>query len=122
MRRPLTSFEPLDVVAVPFPFVERPVTVRRPSVVLARPPSGNRHPLLWVMMITSAENERWPGDIVISDLRAAGLPEPSVIRPAKMAVIEALGLERKGRLADADAAALRLGLRGLVQPLLSQAP
>lgn len=108
------------MLAVPFPFVERPVFLRRPAVVLAGPSSGNRHPLLWVTMITSAENKRWPGDIVIAELRAAGLPEPSVIRLAKMAVIEDLGLERKGRLADTDAGALREGLRRMLQPLLAQ--
>lgn len=105
---------------MPFPFVERPITLRRPSVVLAQPPSGNRRPLLWVMMITSAENKPWPGDIAISDLRAAGLPEPSVIRLAKMAVIDDLGLERKGRLADADAGVLREALRHMLQSLLHQ--
>ncbi|MEZ5863589.1 MAG: type II toxin-antitoxin system PemK/MazF family toxin [Geminicoccaceae bacterium] len=76
----MESFEPFDVVAVPFPYVERPVTQRRPAVVLALPPSGNRHPLLWVMMITSATNRQWPGDIPVADIEAAGLPYPSVIR------------------------------------------
>ena len=114
-------FEPRDVVSVPYPYVERPVTQRRPSVVLASPPSGNRHPLLWVMMITSVENRRWPGDIEIVDLEAAGLPEPSVIRLAKMVVIEELSIARKGRLSDADAASLLAGLHDLLRPLLTAA-
>ncbi len=118
----MQSFEPLDVVSVPFPFAERPVTQRRPSVILALPPSGSRHPLLWVMMITSLENRRWPGDIVIADLDAAGLPEPSVIRLAKMVVIEQIAIERKGRLADGDAASLRAGLNELLRPLRVAAP
>ena len=118
----MQSCEPLDVVSVPYPYVERPVTQRRPAVVLALPPSGNRHPLLWLMMITSLENRRWPGDIVIADLGAAGLPEPSVIRLAKMVVIEAIAVERKGRLANADAASLRAGLHGLLGPVLATAP
>ena len=115
----MQSFEPLDVVSVPYPYVERPVTQRRPAVILALPLSGNRHPLLWVMMITSLENRRWPGDIVIADLAAAGLPEPSVIRLVKMVVIEAIAIERKGRLADTDVASLRTGLYGLLGPVLA---
>ena len=118
----MQSFEPLDVVSVPYPYVERPATQRRPAVVLALPPSGNRHPLLWVMMITSFENRRWPGDIAITDLGAAGLPEASVIRLAKMAVIEAIAIERKGRLAEADVASLRAGLQGLLGAVLTGAP
>ncbi len=117
----MRSFEPLDVVSVPYPYVERPATQRRPSVILALPPSGDRHPLLWLMMITSLENRRWPGDIIIADLEAAGLPEPSVIRLARMVVIEETAIERKGRLADADAACLRAGLHGLLRPLLTAA-
>jgi mRNA interferase MazF len=115
----MQSYEPLDVLSVPFPYVERPVAQRRPAVVLSLPPSGNGHPLLWVMMITSLENRRWPGDILITDLGAAGLPEPSVIRLAKMVVIEAIAVERKGRLADADVASLRAGLQGLLGPVLT---
>lgn len=118
----METSEPFDVVAVPFPYVERPIMQRRPVVVLARPPSGNRHPLLWVMMITSAANRPWPGDIPIADLNAAGLPRPSVIRSAKIAVIEQLDIERKGRLATEDAAGLREALQTLMQPLLGAVP
>ena len=118
----MKAFDPLDVVAVPFPYVERPVAQRRPVVVLARPPSGNRHPLLWVMMITSAANRQWPGDIAIADIGAAGLPRASVMRPAKIAVVEELEIERTGRLAAADAVGLQNALRSLMQPLLGPTP
>lgn len=118
----MTSVEPLDVVAVPYPFVERPIERRRPVVVLANPPGGNRHPLLWVMMITSAANRGWPGDIPISDIESAGLVVPSVIRPAKMAVIERRNFERWGRLAPIDVAALRDALTALLHPLLEDEP
>ena len=53
------------------------------------------------MMITSAENKPWPEDIVIGDLELAGLPIPSVIRPAKIATIEAAEAEHKGRISSA---------------------
>ena len=118
----MAIFEPFDVVAVPFPYVERPVTQRRPAVVLALPPSDNRHPLLWVMMITSAANRHWPGDIPIVDIDTAGLSRPSLIRSTKIAVIEQIGIERKGRLADEDAAGLRRALRTLMSPLLGTSP
>ena len=44
--------------------------------------------LLWVLMITSARNPTWAGDIEINDLDMAGLPVPSVVRCAKIAAIE----------------------------------
>jgi mRNA interferase MazF len=53
-------------------------------------------------MITSASNRGWSGDIAISDFRAAGLPAPSIVRPAKVATIEARDAERLGTLAAED--------------------
>lgn len=49
-------------------------------------------------MITSAENRTWPGDLAISRYEEAGLPAPSIIRPCKIATIEARHAERLGRI------------------------
>lgn len=56
------------------------------------------HQLLWVVMITSAENRGWPGDVAINDLELAGLPAPSVIRTAKIATIEVSDATRLGKI------------------------
>ena len=53
-------------------------------------------------MITSAENRRWDDDVVVSDLAAAGLPAPSVIRCAKIATIETRDAEQIGTLVQDD--------------------
>jgi mRNA interferase MazF len=87
-----------DVIVVPFPYSDRLAEKRRPALVL----SGRRlaaYDLLWVAMITSADNKSWACDIPITDLRRAGLPAPSVVRPAKIACIEPERvLRRAGRL------------------------
>jgi mRNA interferase MazF len=110
----MPTFERWDVVAVPFPHVEIDHVKRRPALVV----SGRRwldlHGLLWVLMITSAANAPWPDDIAIDDLQAAGLRKPSVIRPAKLATVEAARCEPRGQITDPVRqqveAALRLGL------------
>ena len=84
----MPRFERFDVVAVPFPYVERPVAQRRPALVVLAG-VGAPHDLLWVLMITAAANPRWPEDVVIDDHAAAGLPIPSLIRTAKIATIAA---------------------------------
>jgi mRNA interferase MazF len=56
------------------------------------------HRLLWVAMITSAENRGWPGDVTVNDLEQAGLPAPSVIRTAKIATIEVSDATRLGKI------------------------
>lgn len=58
--------------------------------------------MLWVLMVTSAVNRGWPGDVDISDLDSAGLPVPSVVRIAKIATVEALHTEPLGQLSAND--------------------
>jgi len=87
-----------DLVKVPFPYTARPVQQRRPVLVIAVPEApGALHPL-WVLMVTSAANRGWPGDVPVSDLARAGLPAASVIRCAKIATIDARDAERIGSL------------------------
>lgn len=62
----------------------------------------DRHGLLWVAMITSAENRGWPDDVTVADHTAAGLPAPSLIRCSKIATIEARDAEPLGRASDRD--------------------
>lgn len=98
----MPAFNAWDVIKVPFPYTDRPVRQRRPALVVAANGIQQEHGLLWVLMITSAENRGWPGDVEVTDLAAAGLPSPSVIRTAKIATIEAKEAERIGTLVQAD--------------------
>lgn len=95
----MTIFEPFDVVAAPFPYVERPIKRRRPCLIIATPAEGK---LAWVLMITSEANQRWKGDVRISNLTTAGLKSPSLIRTAKIATVEVENLKRIGSLAPFD--------------------
>ena len=73
------------------------------------------HGLVWVAMITSADNEPWSSDIPIADLKRAGLPAPSVVRPAKIACIEPSRIDRRiGRLDKAAARSVSQKLRGFL--------
>lgn len=94
----MPDFETWDVIKVPFPYTDRPVRERRPAVVVAAGGIQQEHGLLWVLMITSAVNRGWPGDVLVSDLAHAGLPAESVVRTAKIATIEAKEAERIGSL------------------------
>lgn len=94
----MPGFRRGDVVKVPFPYTDRPTRQYRPALVVAAGALEDAHGLLWVVMITSAENRRWPGDVAISDPASAGLPAPSVIRTAKIATIEAADAAKLGRV------------------------
>ncbi|TAK49269.1 MAG: type II toxin-antitoxin system PemK/MazF family toxin [Betaproteobacteria bacterium] len=106
----MPGFRQGDVVKVPFPYTDRPTRQHRPALVVAAGDLESAHGLLWVVMITSAENRRWPGDVAIRDLASAGLPAPSVIRTAKIATIEAADAARLGRVPPALYRRVRDGL------------
>jgi mRNA interferase MazF len=97
---PTTAREAGTIVWVPYPHVERQQITRRPALVVSRAPLGPDGPLIWTLMITSAARPRWPGDVVIPDHEAAGLPIPSIIRTAKITTVAAASAERAGRVTD----------------------
>lgn len=107
----MPAFDRWDVIAVPFPDVERPIQQRRPALVVAARLGGSRD-LLWVLMITSAANPHWPEDVEIDDHEGAGLPIASVVRTAKIATIEARAASRLGTISERNAACVAAILRG----------
>src|ERR1700754_3572786 len=95
----MPSFEQGDVVRVPFPYTDRSTRQRRPALVVSRGGLGESGRLLWVAMITSAENRPWLEDVPFGDSYAkAGLPAPSLVRPSKLATIETSHAEKIGRV------------------------
>jgi mRNA interferase MazF len=94
----MPTFKQGDVIKVPFPYTDRPTRKSRPALVVSSGKLEELHGLLWVVMITSAQNKAWPKDITVSNLKRAGLPSPSVIRTVKIATIEAVDASKIGSL------------------------
>ena len=112
IAKPMPSFEQGDVVRVPFPYTDRATRQHRPALVVSAGGIGEEHALLWVVMITSAENRSWPDDVQLGKRYAeAGLPAPSVIRPCKIATIEARDAEPLGKVAPAIMKEVTVALR-----------
>ena len=98
----MPTFEPGDVIRVPFPYTDRATRQSRPAVVVSTAEYQDLHGLLWVVMITSARNRGWPDDVPINNQKLAGLPVPSIIRSAKIATIDASAASGLGRLSAAQ--------------------
>ena len=94
----MPAFRQGDVVKVPFPYTDRATRQFRPALVVSTGGIEDAHGLLWVLMITSAQNRGWPGDLPVSNLTGTGLPVASVIRTAKIATIEAADAAKLGRV------------------------
>jgi mRNA interferase MazF len=102
----MPNFEQGDVIRVPFPYTDRDTRQRRPALVVSNGGIGEQSALLWVVMITSAENRAWTDDVEIRDHAKVGLPAPSVIRPVKIATIEARHAEMIGKIPAATRVAV----------------
>ena len=96
----MATFSQGDVVKVPFPYTDRSTRQSRPALVVSSVDLQDAHNLLWVVMITSAENRGWPSDVPISALTRAGLPAASVIRPAKIGTIDAADASKLGSISE----------------------
>jgi mRNA interferase MazF len=99
----MATFSRYDVVRVPFPFTDRNATKHRPALVLSEGGAFNGPSGHGVMaMITSAGHSPWPLDVAITDLAAAGLPAPSIVRFKLFTLDHRLIRGTLGRLAAKD--------------------
>ena len=109
------GFDRYSVVRVPFPFTDRNSTKNRPAVVLSDPLAFNTPAGQSVMaMITSQANAPWPLDCALTDLAAAGLPAPSVVRFKLFTLDHRLARGVIGELSPADVALVRARLAALL--------
>jgi mRNA interferase MazF len=91
------------VVTVPFPFIEKDKTKRRPALIISDPSLAKEFGFYWLLMITSKTKEEWLGDVEIKSLTKAGLPKESVIRTAKLATVTAETIiAKRGEIALAE--------------------
>ena len=113
----MQTFEQGDVIRVPFPYTDRNTRQRRPALVVSAGLIGEQASLLWVVMITAAENRHWTGDVAIADHAAAGLPAPSIIRSVKIATIESSHADPIGRVPANTLKAVMARVRAAITPL-----
>ena len=104
------TYEPLDVVVVPFPFTDRRATKRRPTLVVSSAPFNEAHEQSILAMITSSGGPAWSSDVTIEDWQQAGLTVPCRVRFKLFTLDNALVLRRVGVLSPQDASAVKTAL------------
>jgi len=107
------TFEPFDVVVVPFPFTDREAERRRPALVVSSPDFNETHAQSILAMITSAGGE-WTSDVALLDWSEAGLSVPCKVRLKLFTLDDALILRKAGALSERDAEAVRSSLARFV--------
>ena len=115
------TFDPFDVVTLPFPFADRNETVVRPALVLTGSKTFGQHSgIALVAMITSAKHSAWPFDVQISDLASAGLRMPCIVRMKLNAIDLGLIARKIGRVASEDRGAIGAALREVLAEVLAE--
>ena len=103
MRMHTMTYEPFDVVIVPFPFTDAAQTKRRPALVLSQNTNlGNKIGHSILAMITSLKNAPWPLDCEIKSRDQSGLTAPSVVRMKLFTLDNRFIIRKIGHLSKDD--------------------
>ena len=102
-RKLIMTYEPFDIVVVPFPFTDTSMTKRRPALVLSQKSDfGAKIDHSVLAMITSKKNKPWPFDITIKNKKQSGLTASSVVRMKLFTLDNRFILRKIGRLSQTD--------------------
>ncbi len=113
IRELMTDYDRWDVLTALFPFTDVTVKKPRPVLVLSTPVFMVDHQHVIGAMITTASNSVWPTDFTISDLTAAGISHPSVVR-WKVFTLPLDNIGKKiGRLSENDIREITKVYRGV---------
>jgi mRNA interferase MazF len=102
-----------EIVVVPFPFTERPVSKRRPALVLSSDHFNREHDQLLLAMITSGTTP-WTSDLPIEHWREAGLAARCILRFKIFTLPKSLVLARVGDLFGSDRLAVEKRLATVI--------
>lgn len=116
MNAPTVIYEQFDVVVVPFPFTDINATKRRPALILSDALAFNTSVGRSVMaMITTATHSSWLLDVRITNLQAAGLKTPSIVRMKLFTLEHSLIVKRIGKLTVNDRSIVEKALKQLLK-------
>lgn len=115
MRKGIVTFRRGDIVVVPFPYTDLPVSRVRPALILSEDRDYyDATGQLICAMITGARKSSWPGDHIIEAWQEVGLTIPSLVR-LKITTFDKSVVKRTvGRLDDADIAGVLRHARRLL--------
>ena len=107
------TFEPFDVVVVPFPFTDRRAAKRRPALIVSSAHFNQVHEQAVLAMITTTAIG-WPSDVALRGWQEAELNAPCKVRFKLFTLDYTLIVRRLGALSKRDRAAVRDALNSIL--------
>ena len=101
MKR-IETYNPFDIVVVPFPFSDKSSMRKRPALTLSSKKHQRESMSITLMMITTAKNSEWKSDYPISQLKPTGLTADSIVRQKIFSIDLTLAQRKIGKLHKAD--------------------
>ena len=95
-------FDQWDVVTVPFPFIDMPVSKNRPALVMSSRMFNDENGHTVFAMITTAKASTWPSDHLLADPEAAGLTKNCFVRWKTFTLPNDIIVRRLSKLAQQD--------------------
>lgn len=102
-----------EVVLVPFPFVDLPISKKRPALVLSVAEFNEETDHSILAMITTAKSSSWPSDHFLLEHEAVGLKKNCYVRWKTFTLPNSLILRRIGHLSTQDQAHIRLQMEAI---------
>ncbi len=105
-----------DIVTVPFPFIDLPISKKRPALVISSKTfnSENRHSIF--AMITTAKSSDWQSDHLLAAPEASGLVKNCYVRWKTFTLPNELIIGLLGRLSSQDKEILTTQVRKIFAP------
>jgi mRNA interferase MazF len=113
----MATYEPYDVVVVPFPFTDRETQKRRPALVLSSAAFQKETGHVILAMVTTAKQSAWKSDVPLKYWQAAGLPRASVVRAKLFTLDTQFILRRLNALSKTDQRAVRRSFAAILSGL-----
>lgn len=108
----MTTYKPLDIVVVPFPFSDDLKKIKhRPALVLSNKKYNQENRNLILAMITSAKNSHFFGDQKVTNYKNTNLQNECVVRMKLFTLDSVLIKGRIGVLNKVDAVKIKKNLK-----------
>jgi mRNA interferase MazF len=91
-----------DIALVPFPFMDIPVSKKRPALVISSKEFNSKNDHSVFAMITTSKASSWPSDYLLLAPEKSGLKQKCYVRWKTFTLPNDMIVRRMGRLCNVD--------------------
>ena len=101
------TYEPWDIVLLPFPYTNLTSSKRRPAVVISPQSYNSGLDIILLFLTSNLKSEQKEGDYILNEWQEAGLPKPSKTRMKIMTLDKDFVVKKIGEIQSLDRTELK---------------